>query len=177
MAGWFRKAKLFAKEVGKEVLTELLADWLKKLLCTLVTTGLFVWVIRFLRTEISIRIPLGIIFVFACFWLAMPLITVLILRRRRMAQWTGMRECNGLLWNLDQGKVVGGPFCPRCKGPLEQVPRNFDQQMELLLDFAKDSSYPVTRLRCPRCGVTYSFNQSLDALKQHVEAQASAHLR
>ena len=88
-----------------------------------------------------------------------------------------MREWNGLLWNLDQGKVVSGPFCPRCKRPLEQVHRNFDQQMELLLELANDSSYQVTRLHCPQCEAMYSFNQSLDSLKQRVETQAALHPR
>ena len=179
MARGLRKVKPFVKDLGKELLSEILADWLKYLIYILIPVlvgiGLFIW--RILRTEVSLRIPVGIICLFAGFWAAVPLIIALVLRRLRTARWTGIGESNGLLWKLDQGKVVGGPFCPRCKELLEQVHGNFDQEMGLLLEVANDSSYQATKLHCPRCEATYSFNQSLDTLKERVETQASADLR
>lgn len=179
MARWFLKIMKFAKEIGKEVIVNLLADWLKSLLIVLATallgTGVFIWVVRFLRKEISLQIPIGAICIFAGFWVSVPLIITLVMRRRKLSQPLPMYESDGLLWRIDSDKVVGGPFCPVCEEPLEPLPRHLDKQTTSLLRGAQVSSYPEMRLRClsPKCGFHRPFDQSLETLRQRAESRAS----
>jgi uncharacterized protein YbaR (Trm112 family) len=157
-----RQLLSFIKDILREVLVNLLADWLKSLLCVLVSAlvsaGFFLALKRFLHTQVTIRTSVGVLLVMAILICVAYFLARYVASNRKERHHKGFQDDDKISWKTNEEGTSVDPYCPVCREQLEN-PADFDQQMERLLDFAYQDELPATTLRCPQCSREYQITQ------------------